>query len=92
MLDTTFRDLLPPTNALALKVETSDLPAALCGQIREACQAWLAKSPSPDTRTNYQRDLQQFLTFAGFKIDQPEHLVRVKPRQVAAWRDSRRST
>src|ERR1700677_3719531 len=88
MRDSTLCEILTPTEAVALAVETSDLPTALCEQIREACQAWLAKSPSPDTRTNYQRDLYQFLSFAGLSADDPEQLLRVKPHEVAAWRDS----
>src|SRR5271155_817971 len=93
MRDSTLCEILTPTEAMAitLAAETSDLQLALCKQIREACQAWLAKSPSPDTRTNYQRDLQQFLSFAGFSADEPERLLGVKPREVAAWRDSLKS-
>jgi integrase/recombinase XerD len=88
MRDSTLSEILTPTEAIALGVETSDLPSALCGEIREACQAWLAKSPSSDTRKNYQRDLHQFFSFVGFSADEPERLLRVKPRAVAAWRDS----
>lgn len=59
-------------------------------RVTEAIQAWLSKSPSVDTRTNYQRDVGQFLTFVGIALDQPEQLARVVPGQVAAWRDSLR--
>lgn len=67
-------------------------PAATSGpqlgdQIREACHAWLAKSPSRDTRVNYAHDLAQFLTFAGVPPDRPEALAAIRPHQVAAWRD-----
>jgi hypothetical protein len=34
-------------------------------QFREACRAWLARSSSRDTRSNYDRDLAQFMAFAG---------------------------
>jgi integrase/recombinase XerD len=56
-------------------------------QIAEACQAWLAKSPSHDTRSNYDRDLRQFLAFTGIPSDQPERITQVRPHHVAAWRD-----
>src|SRR5688572_21411289 len=56
-------------------------------RFREACAAWLAKSPSKDTRANYARDVNQFLAFLGIPADQPECLARVVPGQVAAWRD-----
>src|SRR4051812_12200080 len=56
-------------------------------QIREACRAWLAKSPSRDTRVNYAHDLGQFLAFAGVPADRPEALAEIRPYHVAAWRD-----
>jgi len=58
------------------------------GQFREACRAWLARSPFANTRSNYDRDLAQFMAFAGIPADRPEHLAAVLPRHVAAWRDS----
>jgi integrase/recombinase XerD len=73
----------PPVAAAGV---SSDV-MALRQQIAEACDAWLARSPSPDTRSNYQRDLEQFLAFAGLAPDQPEQFVRVLPRQISAWRD-----
>src|SRR5438046_342926 len=62
-------------------------PPDLCAQFSEACRSWLARSPSRDTRANYARDLGQFLAFVGIRADQPEQLVAVLPRHVAAWRD-----
>ena len=62
-------------------------PPALRQQLAEARDAWLARSPSPDTRSNYRRDLGQFLAFAGIAQDEPERFVRVLPRQISAWRD-----
>jgi integrase/recombinase XerD len=56
-------------------------------QISEACQAWLAKSPSADTRSNYERDVRQFLAHAGIPLDRPELIPSIRPRYVAAWRD-----
>ena len=53
----------------------------------EACHAWLTKSPSKDTRTNYAHDLRQFLAFVGFPADRPELLATIRPQHVAEWRD-----
>ncbi len=61
--------------------------SALREQIADACLAWLARSPSQDTRSNYMRDLGQFLAFAGIHEAEPERLVSVRPHQIAAWRD-----
>jgi integrase/recombinase XerD len=57
------------------------------GQVSEARLAWLMRSPSQDTRSNYERDLAQFLTFAGFKTHDFAALPSIRPHQVAAWRD-----
>ncbi len=59
----------------------------LRARFTEACQAWLAKSPSPDTRSNYARDVRQFLHFVGAEPTHLEELAAVRPAQVAAWRD-----
>src|SRR5207302_5270757 len=56
----------------------------------EACAAWLAKSPSCDTRTNYARDVKQFLAFLDIAPAKLEQLAAIVPRQVAGWRDSLR--
>jgi integrase/recombinase XerD len=73
-------------------VEPTDRPdadrIALRGRLSEACRAWLRRSTSADTRSNYQRDLEQFLTFVGGGPDRLEALARVKPEEVAGWRDS----
>ncbi len=53
----------------------------------EACRAWLTKSPSPETRAGYARDLGQFLRSAGIPAGAWEELVAVRPSHVAAWRD-----
>ncbi len=53
----------------------------------EAYGSWLAKSPSQDTRTNYDRDVRQFLIFSGFGQDQIDALPNVRPHHVAKWRD-----
>src|SRR2546423_122465 len=54
----------------------------------EACRAWLMKSPSLDARTNYTRDVNQFLSSLGVSPAGPERLAAVSPGHVAAWRDS----
>lgn len=56
-------------------------------QFTEARNAWLMKSPSRDTRTNYARDLRQFLKFVGVRAHELERLGAIVPHQVAAWRD-----
>lgn len=55
--------------------------------LREACAAWLAKSPSRDTRVNYAHDLREFLRFVGASDDSVGALMTVRPQHVAAWRD-----
>jgi integrase/recombinase XerD len=56
-------------------------------KIIEAYLSWMVKSPSPDTRSNYSRDLGQFLVFFGCRADEVERLADVRPHHVAAWRD-----
>jgi integrase/recombinase XerD len=77
-----------PTQSLPA-VNDSDAVAAttLAGQIAAACRAWLMKSPSRDTRSNYERDICQFLAFAGIRGDEPEKLTGIRPEHVSAWRD-----
>ncbi len=74
----------PTTKSLAL---LNDSTSVVESPIREACRAWLLKSPSLDTRSNYERDLSQFLIFAGFAANDVEKLAAIRPHQVAAWRD-----
>ena len=62
----------------------------LSDRIGQAREAWLAKSPSRDTRSNYERDLRQFLAFAGISYERPDQLAAIRPHQVAAWRDKLR--
>jgi integrase/recombinase XerD len=57
-------------------------------QIAEACQAWLTRSPSSETRSGYARDLTQFLEFVGMTAGAWEDLALVRPSQVSAWRDA----
>jgi integrase/recombinase XerD len=87
MTTTHFLTIIP-TQSLTVVNESSDLsPPTIGDQIRSACQAWLNKSPSRDTRSNYERDIKQFLEFAGISGDQPEKLAGVRPEHVSAWRD-----
>ena len=85
MSDSTF--LEPLINLAKSAAVTTPETLSLRDQVDEACQAWLMKSPSPATRENYQRDLQQFKAFARIPAGEPELLVRVKPAHVSAWRD-----
>ncbi len=78
MSDSTF--LEPLINLAEPAAVTTPEALSLGDQVEEACQAWLTKSPSPATRENYQRDLQQFKMFAGIPEGEPERLVRVKAR------------
>lgn len=65
-------------------------PLHLRDRIAEAAAAWLARSPSPQTRTCYAQDLRMFLDWAGIAGDQWESLVAVRPAQIAAWRETLR--
>lgn len=70
-----------------LAMAASGEELALRERVAEACAAWLSRSPSKDTRSDYEFDLRQFLMFAGVSADRPELLTRIRPQQVAAWRD-----
>jgi integrase/recombinase XerD len=73
--------------------DSPDVAAPSVGdQIAQACQAWLMKSPSLDTRSNYERDIKQFLASAGISGEEPEKLPQVRPHHVAAWRDRLRES
>jgi integrase/recombinase XerD len=79
--------LIPTAPAgVPLSPEPADAPP-LRAQIAEAYQGWLSKSPSRDTRSNYQRDIAQFLAFLGLPPDHREHLCAIRPQHVSAWRD-----
>ncbi len=77
------RKSLLPINDSHLRIE-GKLPT----KIREACQGWIMKSPSRDTRSNYLRDLSQFLIFSGYRADDLEELADVRPHHVSAWRNN----
>jgi len=59
------------------------------GRLVEACNAWLARSPSAQTRDCYTRDLRQFLVFVGAP-ERLDALLSIRPAQIAAWRDKLR--
>jgi integrase/recombinase XerD len=82
-----FLTLLPKQTLPAINHSADIPPPALGNQIAAACQAWLLRSPSLDTRSNYERDIKQFLAFAGIRGDEPEKLAQVRPEHVAEWRD-----
>lgn len=66
---------------------TVDGAVAFRMHVSQAVEAWLHRSMSNATRTNYAMDLGQFLDFIGAPIDALEFLLAVRPEQVAAWRD-----
>jgi integrase/recombinase XerD len=86
-------DLIPKTPAEAAPIFNQNdalalQPAtALRDRIGEAVQAWLTKSNSADTRSNYERDLRQFLAFHKLCHGEWEQLVTIRPSHVAGWRD-----
>ena len=61
---------------------------ALRAEIAKAASDWLSRTPSVHTRAAYVNDLKQFVAFAGLKPDEWEGLMRIRPSDVAAWRDS----
>lgn len=85
--------LLPATiQSLPLEANfvTTQSPAEslLARQIAEATQAWLAKSPSKDTRDNYARDLKQFLAHCNIRENDHALYAEIRPLDVAKWRDA----
>lgn len=56
-------------------------------RLGEAIQAWLSKSRSKDTRSNYTRDLMQFLAYHQIRPGHWERLVEIRPSHVSTWRD-----
>lgn len=85
--DTTHFLTIPIANSLPTVNHSESVVPTLGDQIAKACQAWLMKSPSRDTRSNYERDIKQFLVFAGIEGNHPEQIVGVRPEHVATWRD-----
>ena len=85
----------PPSTQDSVRIDESPAfssgrtlsPDVLRRQIGEACQAWLTKSQSSETRSGYARELLQFLRFAGIPDGEWEGLPEIRPSHVAAWRD-----
>lgn len=84
---TDFEDDISNRQVLSSQFLTNVNDSTARCSIREATNAWLLKSPSLDTRSNYARDLQQFLQHAGVPLDDLQALAKVRPHHVAAWRD-----
>jgi integrase/recombinase XerD len=84
---THFLTSIPAQTLPAINDSTAVAGATLGEQIARACQGWLMKSPSADTRSNYERDIKQFLALVGIDGNQPERLAAVRPEHVSAWRD-----
>ena len=66
-------------------------PDQRSGLFADAVRNWLTKSGSAATRNCYERDLRQFLAFAGINLDELALLAAVRPEHIAAWRDSLKS-
>jgi len=56
-------------------------------RISRAVKAWIHRSTSQATRTNYAMDLDQFIEFVAAPVDALEILITVRPEHVSAWRD-----
>lgn len=84
--ETTFLtdEPLPPAFAAATDLQSAELHDALA----RAVQAWLLRTPSLRTRTEYRRDLSKFLRFSRIAADRLDELTHVRPEHVAAWRES----
>jgi integrase/recombinase XerD len=61
---------------------------SLRGAIAKAAADWLARTPSVHTRTAYVNDVRQFFVSAGLAPDEWDGLARIRPGDVAAWRDA----
>ena len=55
--------------------------------IQQAMDAWLSKTKSERTKTAYRNDVEQFLDYLGINPTHIEHMTRVLPDDVSAWRD-----
>lgn len=94
-------DQYAPQNNTAVLASPSLIPAFeppgsltkldLRARFADACTAWLTKSPSPETRDAYMRELRQFLAFAGIDPRDLSQLALIRPHNVSAWRDDLRS-
>ncbi|MEM9409744.1 MAG: tyrosine-type recombinase/integrase [Planctomycetota bacterium] len=55
--------------------------------IKQAKDAWLARTESEKTRIAYGNDLEQFLAFHSFELDAVEVMTQILPEHVTKWRD-----
>jgi integrase/recombinase XerD len=76
-------ETLPPAFAGPSDLSATDLRHSFA----QAVRAWLLRTPSLQTRENYDRDLKQFLRFCRIDANQVEQLTLVRPEHVAAWRE-----
>lgn len=86
------------TDGFELIEGSSSLPPAFGGHmpkgitevrniIQQALEAWLAKTESARTKVAYRNDLKQFLDYLGVNPTHIEHMTRILPADVTAWRD-----
>jgi integrase/recombinase XerD len=87
MTRTSDTDLLLPKTLPVLNDSSLAPVSELAAQMNEAYGSWLGKSPSRDTRSNYDRDVRQFMIFTGCDPKILGALATVRPHHVAAWRD-----
>ena len=62
-------------------------PVELRNVIKQAKDAWLARTESEKTRIAYSNDLDQFLAFHEFDINAVEVITQIVPKHVTRWRD-----
>jgi integrase/recombinase XerD len=55
--------------------------------IKEAIRGWLMRTPSHQTRVNYERDLRHFLKFMRTDPSRLDDLTHIRPEHVGAWRE-----
>jgi integrase/recombinase XerD len=84
---TQFLTIIPGNSLPTVNHPVADSDLVLRRAMTEAYEAWLGKSPSRDTRSNYQRDIEQFLVFAGVPPEDKEKLCAIRPLHVNGWRD-----
>jgi len=61
--------------------------AQLRQTIRTMFDDWLAKTEAQRTRIAYRLDVEQFLEHLGINAQHIEHMTRILPADVTAWRD-----
>ncbi len=89
--DTTHFLTIRPTQSLLAVNQSEGNHPDLTDQIARACQVWLLKSLSRDTRSNYECDIKQFLGFVGIEGHRSAKLTTGCPEHVSAWRDHLRA-